>query len=220
MTINERIKFFRKELKLTQNEFGERVGLKKSAVSQIENGGTSANPRIIQLICNAFNISEKWLVEGKGEMYVSTEDAIMDKVVQMYDLTPQTEAFVRKWLQFPPEVQESVVDYVVELAESIKAAKENQGTKKDAPDSDASAQGTDCPHVAVFNSPQDTSPKVSPKFLPSLSQVSPNSAPSPVKSDEVRPDGLSDEEWAMVLMLREEKEKGSPTSSATNSELA
>ena len=49
MTINERIKIIRENEKLTQTTFGEKIGLKKSAVSQMEKG-TSVNPRVIQLI--------------------------------------------------------------------------------------------------------------------------------------------------------------------------
>lgn len=40
MTQNERIKEVRKSLGLTLEKFGERIGLKKSAVSLIENGKT------------------------------------------------------------------------------------------------------------------------------------------------------------------------------------
>ena len=38
MTQGERIRELRKALKLTLDRFGERVGVKKSALSQIENG--------------------------------------------------------------------------------------------------------------------------------------------------------------------------------------
>ena len=44
--------------------------------------------------------------------------------------------------------------------------------------------------------------------------------PATAQADADRPAGLSDEEWQLVQMSREEKEQASPTSSATNSVMA
>lgn len=126
MNTNERIKFLRKELGLTQNEFGEKIGLKKSAISQIENGSTSSNPRIVQLICTAFNISEKWLTEGKGDMYTSDEDAILEKLTNMYDLSEDQVIFVRRWLELPDSAREAVVDYVINIASAMQGKKQKK----------------------------------------------------------------------------------------------
>ena len=208
MKINERIKFLRKELALTQNDFGERVGLKKSAISQIENGSTSANPRIIQLICNAFGVSERWLVKGEGKMYSSDEDAILEKLSNMYDLTPEQEIFARHWLQLPPDAREAVVDYVVGVVESIK---ENQDatsakiahdgdTKKDAP-CDASAQAADSPPVAVFKSPAQ-------QVTGKLPANGPQDSTAQQAADAGRPDNITDKEWEVLQMIRLEEKKG------------
>ena len=123
MNTNERIKLLRKELGLTQNEFGEKIGLKKSAISQIENGSTSSNPRIVQLICTAFNISEKWLTEGKGDMYTSDEEAILDKLAGMYDLSESQMIFAKQWLQLPATAKDAVVDYIVSVASALQEKK-------------------------------------------------------------------------------------------------
>lgn len=129
MNTNERIKLLRKELGLTQNEFGEKIGLKKSAISQIENGSTSSNPRIVQLICTAFNISEKWLTEGKGDMYTSDEEAILDKLAGMYDLSESQMIFAKQWLQLPATAKDAVVDYIVSVASALQGKKAEK--KKD-----------------------------------------------------------------------------------------
>ncbi len=207
MTINERIKHLRKSLSLNQTDFGGKIGIKVSQASYIEKVGNPVSPRVIQLICTTFNISEKWLVEGKGDMYVSTEDAIIEKVSQMYDLTPQQEAFARKWLQLPTDVRESVLDYVVELAESIKAAKENPGTKK--AEATASAdQGTDCTPVENAN------------LLPTSCQPFASPFPPPEYDQEGRPPGIPDDEWEILQMFRYEKRKASGASHLTCSEMA
>lgn len=66
--MNERIKVLRKFLKISQEEFGNRVGISKSAVSNMESGRYNATDSMIKLICKEFNINEDWLRHGEGEM--------------------------------------------------------------------------------------------------------------------------------------------------------
>ena len=70
MTLQERLIFLRKELKLSQEKFGETVGLKKSAISLIESGRNSPTDQFIKSVCREFDIKEEWLINGTGEMYV------------------------------------------------------------------------------------------------------------------------------------------------------
>lgn len=69
MTQGERIRELRKALKLTLDRFGERVGVKKSALSQIENGKSGVTDQMIKLICREFDVSETWIRTGEGEMF-------------------------------------------------------------------------------------------------------------------------------------------------------
>jgi len=54
---------------MNQSEFGSRIGLTTSAISDIERGKvktiTEGN---IKLICREFNINEEWLRTGRGKM--------------------------------------------------------------------------------------------------------------------------------------------------------
>ena len=56
MTQNERIKEVRKSLGLTLEKFGERIGLKKSAVSLIENGKNAVTDANVKAICREFGV--------------------------------------------------------------------------------------------------------------------------------------------------------------------
>lgn len=69
MTQGERIRELRKALKLTLDRFGERVGVKKSALSQIENGKSGVTDQMIKSICREFDVSETWIRTGEGEMF-------------------------------------------------------------------------------------------------------------------------------------------------------
>lgn len=62
--INKRIKEIRIRLNLSQEEFGNSIGLSKSGISNIENGTRSVTPKHIKLIGLVYNINESWLKTG------------------------------------------------------------------------------------------------------------------------------------------------------------
>ena len=69
MTIGERIRAVRKERKLTQSEFGNKVSLVASAICQLENNTATVTDRVVKDICREFGINREWLLTGKGEMH-------------------------------------------------------------------------------------------------------------------------------------------------------
>ena len=80
MTQNERIKEVRKSLGLTLEKFGERIGLKKSAVSLIENGKNAVTVANVKAICREFGVDYIWLTTGDGEMFVDTDDDFIERI--------------------------------------------------------------------------------------------------------------------------------------------
>ena len=74
MTENERIKDLRKALGLTQERFGERVGLKKSAISQIESGVNGVTDQLRLAVFRESNVNEDWLSTGEGSMFVELDE--------------------------------------------------------------------------------------------------------------------------------------------------
>lgn len=76
MSENERIKEIRKTLKMTMERFGERLGVTKTAISNIEKSKRNVTEQMRKAICREFNINRDWLRTGNGEMFVqlSQED--------------------------------------------------------------------------------------------------------------------------------------------------
>lgn len=60
----------RKSLNLTLEKFGEHLGVRKTAISKIENGENNLTEQMLKSICREFNISEEWLRDGTGDMFV------------------------------------------------------------------------------------------------------------------------------------------------------
>lgn len=73
MTIGMRIKTIRKELNLTQAEFGKRLSLVASAICQLENDSTTVTDRVVKDICREYGINREWLTNGTGDMHIDTE---------------------------------------------------------------------------------------------------------------------------------------------------
>ncbi len=55
--------------KLTQKEFALLLGITQRAVVNYEVHGRTPKKKILEAICEQFNISEQWLVTGEGSMY-------------------------------------------------------------------------------------------------------------------------------------------------------
>lgn len=68
-TINERIRYLRKDIGLNQRDFGAQIGLKNGAISWIEKPGNTVIDQNIHLICDKFGVNEKWLRSGEGPIY-------------------------------------------------------------------------------------------------------------------------------------------------------
>lgn len=69
--MNNRILSIRKDAKLTQEEFGSRIGgLSRNYVWMIEKGERIPSDRTINDICREFNVNEEWLRFGTGEKYM------------------------------------------------------------------------------------------------------------------------------------------------------
>lgn len=68
--MNERLKKIRKALDLTQQEFADRLKIKRNTVATYEAGKSNPSDAAVSLICREFNVNEDWLRTGEGEMFI------------------------------------------------------------------------------------------------------------------------------------------------------
>lgn len=64
-SINERVKELRLSLHMSQEEFGNAIGLSKSGISNIESGVRNIRDNHIKLLSTTFNVNENWLRTGQ-----------------------------------------------------------------------------------------------------------------------------------------------------------
>lgn len=80
--MNERLKKLRKELDLTQQEFADRIGIKRNTLATYESGRNEPIDAVISLICREFNVNEEWLRDGTGEMFITqTRDEQIEEFI-------------------------------------------------------------------------------------------------------------------------------------------
>lgn len=71
MNISERIRVLRKEyLHITQEAFGEPLGLSRANIANIEAERIAVTDRVISSICREFSVNEEWLRNGIGDPFV------------------------------------------------------------------------------------------------------------------------------------------------------
>ena len=68
--MGERIKELRKSLKMTQQEFADRLNIQRGSIASYETGRISPSNATISLICKELNVSEDWLRNGNGDMFI------------------------------------------------------------------------------------------------------------------------------------------------------
>ena len=127
--MNERIKELRKALGLTLEKFGERLGVSRAALSNIENGNRSVTDQMFKSVCREFSINEEWLRTGEGNMFLIPDDedaALVSEVLENPDVKfyQMMLNMVRTYKQLSPESKKVVEDFIDQLLENSKNRKD------------------------------------------------------------------------------------------------
>ena len=119
MTQGERIREVRKALGLTLEKFGEKIGMKKNSVSQLENGKNSVTEQVVKAICREYNVDYMWLTTGEGEMFVETDDDFFERIDRIMAGENETRKNMIKMLLYASdddiEAFDRLVDYYISL---------------------------------------------------------------------------------------------------------
>lgn len=126
--MNERIKKLRKVLNLTQQEFGECIGMKRNSIALIE-GGRNTSDQTIFAICREFNVNEKWLRTGEGSMFIEIpEEDMYSKAAASLLIDDDALAIegIKLYYSLRPEEKKIVLDFILQLSDRIRNHNENQ----------------------------------------------------------------------------------------------
>ena len=104
--MKDRIKQLRKQLKLTQQGFADRIGVKQNTVATYEIGRNPPNDTVINLICREFDVNENWLRTGEGEMFrkLTRDERIADFVADV--LRDEPDSFRKRFISMLSSLNE------------------------------------------------------------------------------------------------------------------
>ena len=106
--MNERIKQIRKLSNLTQQEFADKIKVKRNTVATYEMGRSIPSDSAIALICREFNVNENWLRNGEGPIYKEHDGSFTE---MLSDIDDSDDDFIK-----------NIIKIYMELDEDSKAA--------------------------------------------------------------------------------------------------
>ena len=108
MTINERIYYLRKKvLKISQRELGKILGVGDTAVSKLEKTGSTVTERNIKAICNEFNISYNWLVDGVGDIFIEDDKSTIELLLRDVEVR-----LIEEFLKLDENERDVLINYL------------------------------------------------------------------------------------------------------------
>lgn len=119
--MHTRLKEIRKALNLTQQEFADRLKIKRNTVATYETGKSNPSDAAVSLICREFNVNEEWLRTGSGEMFKASPSSALDALAEEYGLSNAAYVMVEKFVSLKPEAQETIFNYVREVAAAFQS---------------------------------------------------------------------------------------------------
>lgn len=137
--MNDRIMALRKALKLSQAEFGDKIGLTRSGISNVESGIRQVQERHIKLILSAFpQVSEDWLRFGTGPMFIQDDNPVR-QIMQRYNFPDIVKQFLVAYDRLAPDEQKAVYKYTTELVAAIVGNVDQAPTTEEEIDAEVEA---------------------------------------------------------------------------------
>ena len=120
VTQGERIKEVRNSLGLTLEKFGDRLGVTKVAISNIEKGNRNLTEQMTKSICREFGVDYMWLTTGEGEMFVETDDDFFERIDRIMAGENETRKNMFKALLYASDEDIEALARIIELFTNAK----------------------------------------------------------------------------------------------------
>ena len=128
----ERLKKIRTALNLTQSEFAEQLRLQRNTISLLETGKRNPSERTIYDICNIFNVSKEYLLNGTEPMFTQTYSDTMEQLKKEFNLDEFSFNLVHEYLKLDPAQREKVRDFFYRVVELESDEQEERSIQQEA----------------------------------------------------------------------------------------
>lgn len=121
MAIGERLNYLREnELKISQEEFGAKIGVSRFSISNYESGKRSLTDRVITDICREFSVNETWLRNGGGPMIrppKTIDNMIMEEIAKLVKSDDEfVKNFILEYLKLSDEAKQEVKGFIKNIS--------------------------------------------------------------------------------------------------------
>lgn len=127
--LGSRIKSRRKELRMSQEELGNRIGFTKSSISRIEHGDRAVSFENINKIAAVLEVDQKWLLGWTDEVQFSRDQLahhVLDILENMQVSVEKEDPVLARLMEYTNLMNDEQKRELVRYAEFISAK-----TKKD-----------------------------------------------------------------------------------------
>lgn len=117
---------------MNQADFAAPLGLRQSTVGNYESGSRSISDASILAICREYGVSEQWLRDGVGEVFVSGSVApsIISDLAQEYDLDFFDQAIIGEYLKLDKPTRAALKKKLKEFLKAVEDAESDSIEKE------------------------------------------------------------------------------------------
>ena len=120
--MKERIRKIRRYLDLTQQEFADRLGIKRGAIANYELGRNEPVDSVVSLICREYGVNEEWLRTGTGEMFEPDSGDELEALAKKYDLSNADQVLIEKYVNLKPGSREAIINFITDVVAGLDGA--------------------------------------------------------------------------------------------------
>lgn len=109
--LSDRIKAVREALNLSQREFGEKLGVSRDVISNMEYGRVPSKELLLRHLCRLYKVNEHWLQTGEGEMFQEDPEEYrkVDEALRIFKrLNPEFQDYALEQIRKLSELQEKI----------------------------------------------------------------------------------------------------------------
>lgn len=107
--MHSRLKAVREALGLSQREFGEKLGVSRDVISNLEYNRVRPKDLLLKHICQLYSVNGEWLQTGNGEMFIDNNmlNKKLEEAVAIFkDLQPEFQDYVLEQIKTLIKLQE------------------------------------------------------------------------------------------------------------------
>lgn len=106
---------------MSQEAFGERLGVSRSVIKNLELNALSRPDQklsLIRLMCREFNINEDWLLNGNGPIDAPSELFSFDDFFRDHGATDIELSILKAYFELDPKIRNLVMDHFISCISS------------------------------------------------------------------------------------------------------